>query len=298
MTTLLQRVSDEPIVIIKPNFRLALVIAVLLALAWWIMALYFYQRETFLVWDDQHWTFSQARNLLSTPYQIAGFVNPPWSLIPLIPFTFFPLPIAALLQLVIYFMILTGIVYKHGGGIRHLLLALASPITFFVAMETNIEWIVALAFLVPHQWSIPFLLVKPQVALGYVLTFTRHELIRGFFVTLALVLLSFVFWGFWIPDLLLSIQTNTLHRPVNFAPMVFITLPISFAIGAFLCWRGWRKRDPAQAVIGWLFFVPYIAHYSLLLPYTLFGVRYPRAALLINLVVWFALLRLLLPTIL
>lgn len=283
------------LVALEEDYRNAYIVAALLALAWWGVALYLRGQGTLLVWNDQEVTFSRALELIGMPYALPGFANPPWALIPLIPFTFFSLPVAVLLQLTIYFIVLTALMQRLGGKLRHVLLALTSPITFFVAMELNVEWIVALGLLVPPAWSPPFLLVKPQMALGYGLVFKRRDLVRALNVTLALFIISFLLWGFWIPDMIHSIQTYVLHRPINFAPMVFITLPGAFAVGAFLCWRGWRKRDPVYAVIGWTFFVTYIAHYSLQLPFTMFAARHPRAALLINLVAWFALARLLLP---
>jgi hypothetical protein len=275
--------------------RSAYIVALLLAVAWWGAALYLRERGTLLVWNDQDVTFSRALELIRTPYLLPGFANPPWALIPLIPFTFLPLPIAVLFQLAIFFAALTAIVHKLGGGLVPVLLALTSPITFFVAMELNVEWIVALGLLVPRPWSPLFLLVKPQMALGYGLVFTRREAARAVVVTLALLLGSFALWGFWIPDMIHSIQIYVLHRPINFAPMVFITAPIAFALGAILCWYGWCKHDPVYAVIGWLFFVTYIAHYSLQLPFAMLAVRHPRLALIISVGVWFLLSRLLLP---
>ena len=74
------------------------------------------------------------------------------------------------------------------------------------------------------------------------------------------------------------------------APLALLPAPvgvlISFGIGIALAWIAFRRRDPVLSILAWLFFVPYIKIYSLLLPLALLAVRWPRFALLVSAVMW------------
>jgi hypothetical protein len=58
--------------------------------------------------------------------------------------------------------------------------------------------------------------------------------------------------------------------------------PIAVGIGLVLAWWAFRRRDPILSILAWMFFIPYIAPVSLLLPFALVNVRWPRLGLLLN----------------
>ena len=95
------------------------------------------------------------------------FANPPWTAALLAPFGLLPLELSALLQIGLYFAILTGVIYKFGGSFKTVLIVFTSFMALDSAIELNVEWLVALGLLVPAALSGPLLLVKPQIALGY-----------------------------------------------------------------------------------------------------------------------------------
>lgn len=72
----------------------------------------------------------------------------------------------------------------------------------------------------------------------------------------------------------------------NMAPLMPWPLTLAVAAGVALGWRAFRQRDPVMSIIAWLFFVPYIAPYSLFLPFSLLAIRYRRLALLISALTW------------
>jgi len=148
-----------------------------------------------------------------------------------------------------------------------------------------VEWLVALGLLVPPTWCGPLLLVKPQVAPGYVLSFTRQQLVRSGVVVLAVLLASLVIWPGWPLDMRDAV-TSLPGRSYNIAPMSLLSPLISLAVGVVIAWQAVRRHDPVIGVLAGLFFVPYIAFYSLLLPFTLAAVRWPQAALLVSVIVW------------
>ncbi len=265
----------------------ALLLSQGIALIWWLAALW--ARGGGLpipVWYDQQRTFSPALSHLADPYTIPGFVCPPWTAPLLAPFSLLPLPLAALAQLCVYFAALTGIVFKLGGSARIALLALTSFIAFDSALELNIDWLVCLGLLVPPAWSGPLLLVKPQDAMGYWLSLDGRDLRRAILVTLATLLTSLVLWGFWPGPMMDGIRTWTLGRAYNLAPSALLPWPLAWGTGAALGIFARRRRDPVLGVLAWLFFVPYITLYSLLLPFTLAAVRWPRVAVVISAAMW------------
>jgi hypothetical protein len=273
---------------IPKEFGRALLISQALALGWWLVAVWLRGQNLVPVWYDQQVTFTQVPLRLANPYEIY-FVNPPWTAVLLVPFGLMPLPVSVLVQLCLYFAILTAVIFRYKGGIWIVLLALTSFIAFDSALELNVDWLACLGLLVPPTWSGPFLLVKPQTALGVWLSFKRRDVVRAVMVTLLLLIVSLIIWGDWLTPLL-HYMLSQMQREFNMAPMALlpppIGVPISLGIGIGLAWIAFRRRDPVLSILAWLFFVPYIKIYSLLLPLALLAIRLPRFALLLSAVMW------------
>jgi hypothetical protein len=264
----------------------AVVISQALAVIAWLAALWFRANSPTPVWYDQQTTFTQLVHHIGDPYRVAGFVNPPWTALFLAPFGLLPLELAALVQLCLYFGILTGVIFKFGGNTRTVLLALTSFFALDAALELNIDWLVCLGLLLPPILNGPFLLVKPQNAFGYWLSFERREFIRAALVVLVTLQVSVLIWGAWPGQMWEAIQRHTLGRFYNLAPMALLPAPVSIAIGLVLAVYAFRRRDPVLSILAGLFFVPYITLYALLPPFALFAIRYRRIALLISVVIW------------
>ena len=267
---------------------IALALSQILALIWWLVALYMRSLDIIPVWRDQIVTFT-APNPIDSPYGLVSFIYPPWAAILFAPLSWLPLTTAILIQLCLYFAVVTMVVYKFGGDIKAVAIALTSFIAFDSALELNIEWLVYLGLLVPPAFSGPLLAIKPQLAFGYWLTLKRRDLVHAIIVLLATVLVSLLIWGPWPIDMIDAIKLNTLGRSYhlfNLAPLVLLPAPVSIAIGVWMGWRAVKRHDVILGFLAWLFFVPYIASYSLLLPLALIAVRLPRFALLVTVVIW------------
>ncbi len=268
-------------------------IAIVFAVVWWLLALSQRNGTRFLVWDDQTSTFLSALSYLRTPYESAGFFNPPWAMVFLIPFDPMPVELATLVQISLYFVLLAGVVYKFGGTKWSLLVALTSLLAVDTALEINIDWMVCIGLLVPAMWSAPFLMVKPQAAFGYVFSFRRRDFIRASIVGLVVILAALVIWGNWPLDLWNNMQEYQTNVLVNLAPINILTLPVSLIIGIILSIYAFRRRDPILCTVAGLFFVPYTAPNSVLIIFTLLACRWPRIVLLVSAVSWFVVIRLL-----
>jgi hypothetical protein len=275
------RVSTLPAELIQ-----MLIIALSIAVLYWIIGLLIQANGTLFVWGDQLWTFTSALSHLDNPYESAGFFNMPWAMVLLIPFDPMPLELAAFVQIVLYFVLLALIVHKFGGGRMALLVALTSALALDAALEINIDWMVCIGLLVPPMWSGPFLLVKPQTAFGYVFSFSRRDFVRATIVVLATVLIAFVLWGNWPLNLVENMRRYETNILVNIAPLSILPDIVSIGIGLALGFYGFRKRDAILCILAGLFFIPYTAPSSVLVAFTLAATRWPRAALVVSILCW------------
>jgi hypothetical protein len=264
----------------------ALVFSQVFALIWFGLALYVRSTGRVPIWFDQQATFMQAPFHVPDPYTLPRFMYPPWTAGLLAPLGVFPFAVAILIQTCLYFALLTAVIFKFGGKFQTVVLVLTSYIALNAVLELNLEWLICIGLLVPPAWSSPFLLVKPQVALGVLVTYRWRDLVRTILLALTVVLISFVIWGGWPLASLKAIQTYTLGASFNIAPLALLPWPVALAIGLYLMWRAFRKRDAPLSLIAWIFFVPYIPLYSLLIPFAAVAIRFRLLALIISVVMW------------
>ncbi|MCA9911159.1 MAG: hypothetical protein KC519_21045 [Anaerolineae bacterium] len=264
-----------------------LIIAVVMALVWWGVIFALKPLNALNVLTDQYGIFLPAARMVQDPFQVAGYFNPPWTAALLLPFSLLPEPLAVLFQLIVYFVLIALVIHRFGGSRGAVLLALTSFVAFDSALELNIEWMVCIGLLLPARWSMPFLLVKPQTAFGYYLGIDWRETLRAALVAALVIGLSLLIWPDWITQMIDQIRSGALTaRTYNLAPMSLVGAPVSVLIGLFLAWRAVKRRDPVLSIFAWVFFVPYLALYGVLLHLALLAIRLPRVALIISLVLW------------
>lgn len=262
-------------------------LALAFALLWWGVAMLLLPTEAVNILTDQHDIFMPAGRAIANPYMVGGYFNPPWAAALLAPFSWLPLSLSALAQLALYFVLLTLIIHKFGGGRSAVLLTLTSFIALNSATELNVEWMVCIGLLVPTRWSLPFLLIKPQTALGYVLSFRWRDWVYAVLYALIFGFFALLLWGHLIPQMIdQAAKASGMLRAFNAAPMALIGAPLSLVIGILLAGFGLRRRDPALGILAGMFFMPYLALYGMLLHLALLATRAPRAALIASLVIW------------
>ncbi|MFO7320495.1 MAG: hypothetical protein DIU68_002085 [Chloroflexota bacterium] len=290
--TLTEAVSTALAAIHRPRLHLtrvqqqALLLALLMAVLWWLVALWIRSTGKAHVWYDQEHVFLPSARNLADPFQVAGFINPPWAAVALLPFAALPLPLAVLTQLFLLFATVALTTLRFGGSLRSVVIALVSYMAFDNALEVNIDWLSYLGLLVPVAWSGPLLFSKPQNALGYYAGFRWQIWGKAAAISIIWFLLSLLLWGWWPERMLHAIQTNLVGQSTNLAPLILLPAPVSIAIGLVLAAQAYRRRDPLLGIFAWLFFVPYLKFYSLLLHLALASARWPRMALLISGVMW------------
>lgn len=278
------------------RLKQCLLLAVGIAILWWGFA--FFLRGSnlpILIWDDQLATFTVGN--LARPYDQPGFVNPPWTMLFLWPFSLPPFEIAVLLQLIVLLAAIIGVIFKFGDRQSTRLaslIVLTSPFALDNALQLNIDWIVVVALLLPPAYCAPLLLTKPQNAIGYLLSLKWPQLVRWTAITLGLVLISFVLWGNWPLEWLENSNEKLVVWQINIAPNAFLGYPLAIILGIIVLVLALRRRDPVLSILAGMCFVPYLASYSAILPFALIAARLPRLAALISVTIWFVVFQLVL----
>ena len=274
----------------RREVRLSLLMAIILAVFWWIMSAgYFHLTDVERPWADQSTTFHQVRDHIHNPYAQLAWPYVPWATLPLLPFSYLPLAISVLLQLMLYFVLLTVLIFKFGGDYRTVLLVLTSAFAFDAALEPNMEWIVVIGLLVPPALSGPFLVIKPQVAIGYPASFRISQILRAAVFGLIVVGISLILWPDWINLALADIRTNTLGSwgaGINLAPSNLLPVYVSWAIGVAGGLYAFWKKDAVAGIIAGLFIVPYATFYSFLPAFAVVCTRWFKASLVASIALW------------
>ncbi|HEX3053416.1 MAG TPA: hypothetical protein VHP83_22340 [Aggregatilineaceae bacterium] len=259
----------------------------LIAVIYWLAVIGFWIRVGQEPWWDQRVTFRPTLHHLNDVYAVPLFRNPPWLAVLIAPFSMMPLHLSVLIQLILFFAILTMLTYRFGGNLFHVLLVLGSPIALDAVFEFNIEWIVAIGLCIPAIYSGPFLMIKPQVALGYWFSFRPRTVILASLIALIVVVITIPFYGLWPLDMVNGARHSGLDQSIwNVAPSFLLGWPLALAIGIVLAARAFLRKDPFTGIIAGLFFVPYVTLYSLIIPWVFVAIRHPWLALEFNVVVW------------
>ncbi|MCS6836932.1 MAG: hypothetical protein NZ750_13060 [Anaerolineae bacterium] len=283
--------------------RFAIGLALGLAALWWMFALSLRQLSApLLIWEDQQVTFTRANPL--DPYSVPGFVNPPWTSLLLLPTSLLRaalpvggLELAVLAQWLIYAAALTLLALRERWPVAGLLVVMTSPLALDSALELNIEWVVALGLVLLPRWPLLsplFMLSKPQVALGWLLGQQRGVWMSWLLGAVLLGLASVLLWGDWWVRWQAKSDEKLVAWMVNAAPSGTIGPLLATILGLGLALWAVRRHDSLMGLLAGLCFVPYVAFYSLMIPFTLLAARWPRLGLLISLTLWAVLLPLIL----
>jgi hypothetical protein len=267
--------------------RRAIIAAAVLAVIAWLLVLWLRDHGV-NVWYDQVHLFRRGVANFMQPYTVGGFVHPPWILPLIAPFTLLPLELSVLVQAVCYFVLMAAIIYKFGGDFTAVLITLTSFIAVDAVIEMNVDWFALIGLLVPVEISAVFLLLKPQLALGYYFGIHWRKWPVILAVGIAVVALSSLIWPNWIFDILDRVQSQSVQRFFNLAPSKLLPLSpfLSWIIAAGLAWQSFRRQDPPLGIVAWFFFTPYIALYSLVLLLGILAIRWRLLAIIITVSMW------------
>ncbi len=282
----------------RPYFWPALALAAALGLFWIAVVLRVEARTGIFLWADQYNFFKPLGENLADPYSFTLFPYVPWTAVIFYPLALLPVRVAVPVQMVLYFVLLTLLIFRYGGRWWMVLLVLTSSLAYDTALEINLEWVTVIGLLVPPVLSGPFLLVKPHQALGAWLAYRWRDILWSSVLVFVIMAVSLVIWPNWVADMLTAWFNNTLGSwgaRVNIAVSQLIPRPISWGIGLALAYFAFRRKDVVIGVVAWQFFVPYTTFYGLMPVFALVATRWPWAALVISLAAWVPYSQVLLP---
>lgn len=193
-----------------------------------------------------------------SPYNIPGFYTPPWALIPLAPFALFSPSIGGVTLSMLTALSIMHVCWRLGAKPWLIVLVLTVPQAFDTYGNVNLEWLALLGMVMPPQISLIFLTIKPQVGAGVAIAILLEawqcggirEVARITWPVTALMLLSFVPYGFW--------PVHMLNAPALGWNQAF--WPQSLLVALPLLVYALRRKDRCLALFATPLLSPYLSN--------------------------------------
>jgi hypothetical protein len=213
---------------------------------------------------DYTFTFYRAAGMVlggQNPYLIPTFNNPPWALLPLMPFALLPESVSTILYFVLNVFLYAFVAYKlRAKPLAFFAFMLSSPVIYGL-YRLNIDALALAGFIMPAPIGLFFVLMKPQMgfamALFWLVKAWKSGGLRTVATTFAPVVLayalSFLLFGNWITN-----RQQELTGAIWNTSLWPWSIPIGLAL-LFFCLRDMRQ-DFARAASPFL--SPYLAYYS------------------------------------
>jgi hypothetical protein len=181
-----------------------------------------------------------------SPFNSYGFFNAPWLLIPFIPLIFLPEPVSRAILALATLSFYGYTAYRLGAKFPAIVLILISPPVILNVYNGNVDWLVALGFILPPNIGLFFLAIKPQigsaVALFWLVNAWRtkgaKEALKIFAPVSITLTITFILYGFW-PKKFLEFTTFNSN---------FSLWPFSIPIGLSLIVASLRKKSVNYAI--------------------------------------------------
>lgn len=213
------------------------------------------------------WTITfrpAALTLLSglSPYGRVYYVHAPWTLIPLIPLAILPEEVGRTVLLFCSLASYTFVAHKLGGKKIAIAMFLLSPLVLHVILNGNMDWLAVLGFVMPPQFGLFFISIKPQIGIA-VAPFWLFEawrdggwkqVLKTFTPFTIVLLLSFAIFGLW--------PLETVRENITGVFFNASLWPLSIPVGLTLFVTAIRKRKLEYAMAASPLLSPYLLFYS------------------------------------
>ena len=203
-----------------------------------------------------------ALTLLSgnSPYNNPLMVHAPWGLIMLTPLAILPEAVGRAMLVFCGLASYALVAHRLGGKPIAIVFLLISPLVLHVLLNGNIDWLAAIGFIIPPQFGLFFISIKPQIGIA-VAPFWLIEAWRGggwkqvvktFAPFTIVLLLSFAIFGLWP------------FEAVNYSQVWWNASlwPMSIPLGLALFVTAARKRRIEYAMAASPCLSPYVLFYS------------------------------------
>jgi hypothetical protein len=202
---------------------------------------------------------------LINPYEVSGFLNPPWAMLLLRPFSVLPYKLAGALWITVSLCVIMYSAYLMKADKIGVLLTVFNPFMWFFITLGQLDAFVLLGFALmtsgnksikPHDFLL--MVIKPQViglaALMGIKKYSRKELV----LLCGTGLLSFLVWGPWLVRMFQNWGIG-LYHPIDMG-----IFPYGLPIGVVLLFLAWRYDSLAIAALSTYFFAPYVGPGSII----------------------------------
>ncbi len=213
----------------------------------------------YLVPQENHWfgIFRPATlRLISlkNPYDIKSFFNPPWGLIPLIPFSLLPVKLGRVLYAAISMFGLGYAAWRMGARKWIWIAFMLMPLTIFNGLNVNLDWMVAIGFLLPPRWGLFLILLKPQLGIGLAFYWFIQAFRSGGIKNVATTFgpvglafaLSFILYGNYFAKASFMVGSERI--------LWYTSIPVATVLLALSL----RTKTPGYAIAAGPFLAPYI----------------------------------------
>jgi hypothetical protein len=141
-----------------------------------------------------------------SPFSVEIYYAAPWAVLPLVPLALLPLEVGRAGMFVVGLCAFAFTAFQLGARRWTLVLFLCSAAVVGCLNNGNIEWMPLLGLVLPPQWGLVLLAVKPQVGVGlgvfwFVCIWNERgfwAMVRTFLPVTVLTLVSFVVYGVWV----------------------------------------------------------------------------------------------------
>ncbi len=196
----------------------------------------------------------------NSPYDNPLMIHAPWGLIPLIPLALLPESVGRVMLIFCGLAAYTVVAQRLGAKPIAILFLLISPPVLHVLLNGNLDWLAALGFIVPPQFGLFFISIKPQMGIAVapfwlIQAFQQggwRQVLRVFTPFTAALLLSFAFFGLWP---LGAAQTSNYWWNASL-------WPVSIPVGLGLFVTAVRKQKIEYAMAASPCLSPYVLFHS------------------------------------
>lgn len=191
-----------------------------------------------------------------SPFNVAIYHSPPWSVLPLLPLAVLPGQIGYAVNFTVSLFVTGYVARRQGASWASVAILLTSYPVLFSSIYGNIDWLVYLGLLLPARWGMFFLLIKPQNSIGLVIYYLADALRNGRarqFLHVILPVAVALLWSYWAFGP--WYQSGLTEIGKDFSASLW---PQSLPIGAVLLISALRDRKPLQALATSPMFAPYV----------------------------------------
>lgn len=197
-----------------------------------------------------------------SPYGTFYLAHAPWGLILLIPLALLPEAVGRVMLIFCGLVSYAYVARRLGAKPTAIIFLLLSPVVMHVLLNGNLDWLAVLGFVLPPQFGLFFISIKPQIGIAVAPFWLVKAWREGGWKQVAevfapftiVLLLSFIPFGLWPLETVRVKVTQVFYNASLW--------PLSIPVGLALFVTSIRKRRIEYAMAASPCLSPYVLFYS------------------------------------